>query len=144
MADAGSGPAEASHGGEDGGAAGTSKQQGAGERYNDQLTVFVKGLRPTAKDEDVKAFFEKLVADGIKTLRMPRDPATHQSRVGRAARVDCVGLAAPSARAQCGTGTGWTAVALLVPVPVVRALLSCGLVHLPPPPPPLPALDFPV
>ncbi|KAG2446465.1 hypothetical protein HYH02_008457 [Chlamydomonas schloesseri] len=66
---------------EEGGGAG----QGPGgahprPHYTDKQTVFIKGLRPAVKDEQVDEFLKKSVPDGIKDVRIIRDQATGQAR----------------------------------------------------------------
>eukprot|EP00198_Chlamydomonas_reinhardtii_P004765 XP_001694101.1 predicted protein [Chlamydomonas reinhardtii] len=43
-------------------------------------TVFIKGLRPAVKDEQLDEFLKKSVPDGIKDVRIIRDAATRQAR----------------------------------------------------------------
>ncbi len=55
--------------------------------YTDKQTVFIKGLRPAVKDEQVDEFLKKSVPDGIKDVRIIRDQATGQARVSLDGRV---------------------------------------------------------
>ncbi|PNH11751.1 Squamous cell carcinoma antigen recognized by T-cells 3 [Tetrabaena socialis] len=48
--------------------------------YTDKLTLFIKGLRSGVKDADVDAFLKKHVPEGLKEIRIMRDPQTGQAR----------------------------------------------------------------
>lgn len=79
---------------DEGGAAGPGPGAAHGgaprPHYTDKQTVFIKGLRPAVKDEQLDEFLKKSVPDGIKDVRIIRDAATRQARVS--AVIGCYGL----------------------------------------------------
>jgi hypothetical protein len=73
-----------------------SKPEGQREWHDDQLTAFVKGFRPLVKEQEVSNFLKHHAPDGVKAVRMPRDPATQQSRVSGPAHAGSVQVKAPA------------------------------------------------